>query len=483
MGIIQKQGIQSGIITVTGMITAVISLFIIQPFYLSKEEIGLTRILFSTSFLISTILPLGAGNVITRYLPKFRSEKNKHNGFLVIPLLYLLIGIFIFFPLLIFYSTQISALYSKDSTLFSDYILLIFPFSLILALISVLNSYFFSLFKPLLPAFCNDVLPRLLFVFLILIYSISVIDLKLFIYLFVGIYFIQLLILIAYLIKGGLPSLNLSSTILTKSLKREILLFSGAVFFSGLSTMGIKLVDTVILGQFVSLEIVGIYSIAAFIPSFIEAPINSLEKISNARIAKSWEENDLSNIHHIYVQSSRFLFATGGLLFLLVYVNTPPFFKLLPSGFELGINAVYILSLSALFNLITGANTAIIFTSKQYRFGSFALITISVLNVLLLYFLIPPLGIDGAALASCISSFIYNFFKYIFIWKYFKIQPFDMITLKLFLIVCFIFIFFSFVTFDFNSIINIVLGSLLVAASYFLLLKSTGIWSKLTVKF
>ena len=483
MGIIQKQGIQSGIITIAGMVTAVVSLFIIQPFFLSKEEIGLTRILFSSSFLLSTILPLGAGNIITRYLPKFRNETKSHNGFLAIPLVYLLVGIGIFFPLLSYYCSEISALYSKDSKLFSDYFLLIFPFSFILALISVLNSYFFSLFKPLLPAFCNDVLPRLLFIILILIYSFGLIDLNLFVYSFVAIYLIQLFILVAYLMKDGLPSLNPSPHILNKSLKREILIFSGAVFFSGLSTMGIKLVDTVIIGQFVSLDVVGIYSIAAFIPSFIEAPINSLEKISNARIAKSWEDNDIDNIHHIYVQSSRFLFAIGGLLFLLVYVNTPPFFNLLPAGFELGINSVYILSLSALFNLITGTNTAIIFTSKHYRFGSFALIAISILNIFLLYALIPNLGIDGAALASCISSFIYNLFKYLFIWKYFKIQPFDFITLKIFLIVCFVFVICSLVQFGVNPVMNIILGSLLVASLYFILLKSTGIWSQLKVKF
>jgi len=315
MGIIQKQGIKSGVITIAGMLTAVVSLFVIQPFYLSKEEIGLTRILFSTSFLISTILPLGAGNIITRYLPKFRNDKNSNNGFLAIPIAYLLVGIGVFFPLLGYFSNEISALYIKDSKLFSDYFLLIFPFSLTLACISILNSYFFSLFKPLLPAFCNDVLPRLLFIILILIYSFGLINLTLFVYSFVLIYIIQLIILLIYLFKDGLPSVLPSPKILNNSLKREILFFSGAVFFSGLSTMGIKLVDTVIIGQFVSLDIVGIYSIAAFIPSFIEAPINSLEKISNARISKSWEDNDIANIHHIYVQSSRFLFAIGGLLF------------------------------------------------------------------------------------------------------------------------------------------------------------------------
>lgn len=482
MGIIQKQGIKSGIITIAGMLTAVVSLFVIQPFYLSKEEIGLTRILFSTSFLISTILPLGAGNIITRYLPKFRNDKNSNNGFLAIPIAYLLVGIGVFFPLLGYFSNEISALYIKDSKLFSDYFLLIFPFSLTLACISILNSYFFSLFKPLLPAFCNDVLPRFLFIILILIYSFGLINLKLFVYSFVLIYIIQLIILLIYLFKDGLPSVLPSPKILNNSLKREILFFSGAVFFSGLSTMGIKLVDTVIIGQFVSLDIVGIYSIAAFIPSFIEAPINSLEKISNARIAKSWEDNDIANIHHIYVQSSRFLFAIGGLLFLLVYVNTPPFFKLLPAGFELGIQAVYILSLSALFNLITGTNTAIIFTSKQYRFGSFALIAISIINILLLYALIPGLGINGAALASCISSFIYNLFKYLFIWKYFKIQPFDFITLKILLIVGFIFIVSSIVPFSANPFLSIIAGSLLVAILYFILLKITGIWNHLKVK-
>ena len=48
---------------------------------------------------------------------------------------------------------------------------------------------------------------------------------------------------------------------------------------------------------------------------------------------------------------------------------------------------------------------------------------------------IPIWGIEGAAVATCLSSFIYNAVKYFYIWKTFKLQPFDRNTLYTLLLI------------------------------------------------
>lgn len=466
MGIIQKQGLSSALITYMGIAVGFASLLIVQPFFLSAEAIGLTRVLYSFSFLVSTVLPFGLLNVTTRFFPKFRNNEAHHHGFFGMMLIWLFIGCLIAFPFLYFFKGEIIQLYIEDSPLFSQYFYLVFPFSLIIALLSLVNNYLFSVFKPILPAFAQEVLIRVLFICLILIYFFFNWSIEWLISGFVITYITQLIVIGIYALKVGSISLFPDKLLVSKEMLKEMLKYGWMVFPAGVASMAIKLLDTVVLGQFVSLSLVGVYGIAAFIPIFIEAPINALDKIANARISHSWEKNDLDNIKDIYYKSSRYLFILGGFLFLMVSLNAEHLFHFLPSEFLVGVPVVGILSLSALFNLLTGSNSAIIFTSDKFTAGAIGLILVAVLNLILLYLLIPVFGIEGAAWATCSASFAYNLFKYLYIWKKFKLQPFDKRTLFIGLSILATYFLVSFIPLFNNYILNILITTSCVLAVY-----------------
>lgn len=429
MGIIQRQGIQSTIITYVGIFIGFISLLWVQPNFLKAEEVGLTRVLFSFSFLVSTVLPMSAGNVIARYFPRFRDAAAKHHGFLGFILLFPLIGILICFPLLFLLKPLIVAQYVEESPLFASYFSLIFPLSLILTLLAIVNNYLYSIFRPLLPALGQEIIIRLLFIFLVFWYASGQLSLENFIYAFVGTYLIQLLLVVYQLLKIGNISLKPDRSLLTPQFIKEIRKYAWMVFLAGIASMAIKLMDVIILGQFVPLALVGVYGIAAFIPIFIEAPINALDKVANAQIAHSWEKNDIQNIQDIYYKSARYLFLLGGLLFLLITLNAPYVLKWLPNEYYQGLPVISILSLSALFNLMTGSNSSIIFTSEKFTAGAIALVSVAVIDLILLYTFIPIWGIEGAAWATCSASLLYNTFKWLYIKVKFKLQPFDLRTI------------------------------------------------------
>ena len=429
MGIIQRQGIQSTIITYAGIFIGFLSLLWVQPNFLKAEEVGLTRVLFSFSFLVSTVLPMSAGNVIARYFPRFRDAAAKHHGFLGFILLFPLIGILICFPLLYFLKPLIVAQYVEESPLFASYFSLIFPLSLILTLLAIVNNYLYSIFRPLLPALGQEIIIRLLFIFLVFWYASGQLSLENFIYAFVGTYLMQLLLVVYQLLKIGNISLKPDRSLLTPQFIKEIRKYAWMVFLAGIASMAIKLMDVIILGQFVPLALVGVYGIAAFIPIFIEAPINALDKVANAQIAHSWEKNDIQNIQDIYYKSARYLFLLGGLLFLLITLNAPYVLKWLPNEYYQGLPVISILSLSALFNLMTGSNSSIIFTSEKFTAGAIAMVSVAVIDLILLYTFIPIWGIEGAAWATCSASLLYNTFKWLYIKVKFKLQPFDLRTI------------------------------------------------------
>lgn len=429
MGVIQRQGLQSAAITYTGMIAGFLSLLVVQPWLLTPEEIGLTRVLFSFSFLVSTVLPLSVGNITTKFFPRFRNPERNHHGFLGFALLFPLIGALIVFPIIYFLKDAIAERYIEESPLFVEYLLLAFPLSLFLAAISVLNNYLFAIFRPLLPALAQEVLIRVFFILLIVFYAQGWLSLNQFVLTYVGTFLLQLIILGIQIVRIGNYSLIPDFKIFTKPVIKEMTVFGFTVFGAGIASMAIKLFDAVILGQYVPLALVGVYGVSAFIPTFIEAPVNALDKVANSRIAHSWESGDMENIKEIYYKSSRYLYLLGGFLFLMVVLNVQFLFTLLPSSFISGVPVVKILSLAALFNLMTGSNTAIIFNSSKFRVGAAAIISVAILNLLMLFVLIPKYGLIGAAWATCISSFSYNFFKFVFIRLRFKLQPFDLRTL------------------------------------------------------
>jgi len=429
MGIIQRQGIQSTIITYAGIFIGCISLLWVQPNFLTAEEVGLTRVLFSFSFLVSTVLPMSAGNVIARYFPRFRDAASKHHGFLGFILLFPAIGILICFPLLLLLKPLIVAQYVEESPLFAHYFSLVFPLSLVLTLLAIVNNYLYSIFRPLLPALGQEVIIRLLFISLIFIYASGFISLEVFIYFFVGTYLLQLLLVVYQLLKIGNVSLKPDRTLLTPQFLKEIRKYAWMVFLAGIASMAIKLMDVIVLGQFVPLALVGVYGVAAFIPIFIEAPINALDKVANSQISHSWEKNDIKNIQDIYYKSARYLYLLGGLLFLLITLNSPYVLKWLPAEYYQGLPVISILSLSALFNLMTGSNSSIIFTSEKFTAGSVALVSVAIVDLILLYIFIPIWGIEGAAWATCAASLLYNVFKWYYIKVKFKLQPFDKRTI------------------------------------------------------
>lgn len=429
MGIIQRQGIQSTIITYTGILIGCLSLLWVQPNFLKAEEVGLTRVLYSFSYFISTIIPMSAGNVIVRYFPKFRDANAKHHGFLGFILLFPAIGILICFPILFLLKPFIIQQYIEESPLFANYFSLVFPLSIILTLLAIVNNYLYSIFRPLLPALGQEVILRLLFIFLIFTYAAGFISLQYFIYAFVGTYLLQLLLVVFQLLRIGNISFKLDRSLLTPEFLKEIRKYAWMVFLAGIASMAIKMLDMIILGQFVPLALVGVYSVSAFIPIFIEAPINALDKVANSQISHSWEKNDIKNIQDIYYKSARYLYLLGGLLFLLITLNAPYVMKWLPSEYYQGLPVISILSLSALFNLMTGSNSSIIFTSDKFAAGAIALVSVAIIDIILLYLLIPIWGIEGAAWATCAASLLYNGFKWFYIKVKFKLQPFDLRTL------------------------------------------------------
>ena len=124
----------------------------------------------------------------------------------------------------------------------------------------------------------------------------------------------------------------------------------------------------------------------------------------------------------------------GLLLFIGIWANVHNVFQILPAEYEQGKYVILFMMLAKLFEMSTGVANVIYSTSRYYRYQTYFMSFLVVIVIITNLLFIPRYGIVGAALASAISSLIYNFLRFLFIKLRFGMQPFSRRTLLLILI-------------------------------------------------
>jgi O-antigen/teichoic acid export membrane protein len=146
-------------------------------------------------------------------------------------------------------------------------------------------------------------------------------------------------------------------------------------------------------------------------------------------VSNHLKSESFAELQKKYVEVAKLLFCIGALLYCCVFIGLEDLFRLMPTYDKLkdSIPIVFILGFSVLINMATGFNAEIITYSKYYRFNLIAVCILIVLNIALnVYFIYElNLGIVGVAYASFISITLFNISKLVFIYKKFRLFPFD----------------------------------------------------------
>ena len=436
MGVIKRQGIKNTIITYVGILIGAINIIFIQPRLLTEEELGLTRLLYDFAYLVGLAVPLGLPNIIIKYFPYFKSTDQRHHGFAGFVLLVFFVGFVISSSVLMVFKPDITAHYSQFSGLFVTYFNFIIPFTFIVAAITVTTAYCQSLFKSTIPSFLNDIVLRIGTIVITILYFNKWIDLDTYVYFFIAAYGIQLSGLLIYLAIVDKISFRPKHHLFAIHTPKQMLRFGVLLCLASFASITLRKIDGIILGT-ASLKLVGVYTTAIFIASFIEVPLSALERISQTRIADSFANNRMTEIEKIYKDSVRYLLLLGGLLFIGINTCTGYVYELghLPASYMQCLDVVYMVSIGALVNVATGVNSAIMFYSKHYFLATVLLLLTLAVTVTLNIVLIPLYGIYGAAFASLAGAVLYNLVKFLFIYVKFRFQPYTLQSLYIVVVI------------------------------------------------
>ena len=176
---------------------------------------------------------------------------------------------------------------------------------------------------------------------------------------------------------------------------------------------------------FLGLKATGIYTTITFLTNAVQIPYRALFRIASPLIPQYWKEKNMVKMKELYKQVSSISLIIALFLFLLIWVNRTELFSFLPREYNEGIYVFLFLMIGRTIDMYSGLNTVIFITSKKFKYEMIFTVILPFLVFFLNCWLIPSLGVIGAAISTSFALIVYNVGRLLFILFAYKIHPFE----------------------------------------------------------
>ena len=462
MGIVVRQSFLNLISIGVAFFIGAINTLYLYPTFLGSKFQGLVIALLAISNLIQPFISFGTQHAVIRYYSKY-SKKNDKDGLLTLSILMPIVIVLLFVPLfLVYYDDIRQYLFQSDQSL-SRYTYVILFIAISTSFFEVFYSWLRVKLKSVFGNFLKELYPRLFIAFLLIFYSIGLLNFESFVMFLIYGYYFRLLIVIVYSFYVNKPKLNLNF----KNDFNEIFKYCLLIFLSGAASSIILDIDKSMLSSILTVENVAYYSVAVFIAAVIEIPGRAMFQILSPVVASAINKNQMKKLEDLLKKSSTNLVLVASLFFLLINLNIDDFYNMLnQDGYSIGIPIVIIVSFGKLYSMSIGCINNIISNSKYYYYTFWFSLFSSVLAVILNIYLITEFGIIGAAYATLIVLAIMNSLKIYLVKIKFNIHPYSRDTIKIIILSVLTYFVFSNLQLGFQPVINIIVKSSLVLILY-----------------
>lgn len=455
MGIVFKQSLKNTLITYVGFaIGAVNHLFLFTRF-LTDEYFGLVTVILSASAVLMPLIAFGVPNTLIKFYSGFKENKEL-NSFLTLMLLLPLLIILPLFAISYLAYETIGNFLSSTNSIVKDYVWYIFLIGMAMAYFEIFYAWAKVHLKSVFGNFMKEIFVRVGTLILLVLIYLDVITVEFFLKALVGLYVARVVIMKLYAYSLRMPKLDFNWPQNT----RKILSYTTLIILGGSAAIVLLEIDKVMINQFIAIENVAYYGVAAYIAMVIIVPSRSMHQITYPLTAELINKGDTAGLKTLYQKSSLTLFIASGILFLLIILNVNELYEFLPQAYRGGFTVVFIVGLIKVYDSLLGNNNSILYNSDYYRSLLYMGAILAVSAILFNLWLIPTYGIEGAAIASFIAFFIYNTIKLIYVKVKFGMLPFTLDTLKVFILLLAIGIPFYFVDFSFHPLVNIIFKSI-----------------------
>ncbi|MCK9301759.1 MAG: oligosaccharide flippase family protein [Bacteroidales bacterium] len=482
MGVVARQSIKGSIVNYIGTGIGFITTFFVLTTTLTATEIGITRVLIEIATVFAGFAQLGTSSSIIKFYPYFKDEKSHDNGFFFWTLVIPFIGFLIYGFLFLLLKAPVESFFAKESPEFIPYYYFIFPLGFFMLYMAIFETNSNVLLRIVVPKFVREILVRVLTLASYLIYHCGIVNFYGFIIIFCSIYAVAAIIDLIYLLSFKRISLKPNFKVITKSLKREYLLYTSFLIVAALAGQITPAINTFFISNKMGLHFTGIYTIALFMASMIDIPYRSLGAISQPHLSQAMKDNDIKTANVLCKKVSLHQLIAGSFIFFAIWINVDLFFELLPNGDQYAPAkwVFFFLGLSRIYNSVLSIGTSVLAYSKYYYYSLIFTAILTVSAIFLNIKLIPLYGMEGAAIASLLAYVINYALLLGLVGFTIKTNPFSFNQVKVIIIILIMFLFnYLLVTFVKPMILSININSL-VAKSIDAILR-TSILSALGV--
>lgn len=422
---LQKQALFYAIINYAGTAIGIISVLFIYPKDLAF--LGTVRYIDNISQIFYPVMVLGASHALIKFYPALDEERRRQLFNYSIASIAVISAI-IFSAMLFF--DAVGDFEDMHLVYFA------FPIAVSLAFTDLFRKQAQDMQKLAVPTLYEKLLPKIILplLFILLLNEVMGVVESL---LYYAICYVLIFTLTGfYLYRHFKPGFNYRfKTLFGEISRKDYFRYSLYAFAGSFGSLLAFRVDGIVIYNLISEEANGIFNIGVTLSSTLQIPAIGMFALYAPIVSDYLKSGNLTDLHMKYKETARLLFFIGAILFSCIFLGIENLFMLLPTHDKLmlAVPVILILGFNVLINMATGFSTEIITYSKYYRFNMIAILSLIAVNVPLNLFVVyfTDWGIIGIAWASFISMVLFNLLKLLFIYKKFRLLPFDAAFAKL----------------------------------------------------
>lgn len=217
--------------------------------------------------------------------------------------------------------------------------------------------------------------------------------------------------LYSYLAKNGL------SLFQKAAYSKGVLAYSYPMFLTAAMMMLMGNVDSIMIGFYLDESHVGVYTACLTLALPMIFFVSVINGYIAPKIALAYSNKDHAEIKRIYLASVRIAVASSLPILLVMYASPEWLLSLFGQGFANSSDTLVIICLAYALNACFGPTGYVLnMTDNQTVFMRIMLASL-LLNLALNYFLIPLYALNGAAMATLLSTVLWNILSLVFLQR------------------------------------------------------------------
>ncbi|WP_457750838.1 flippase [Thermococcus sp.] len=365
---------------------------------------------------------MGFPSGLSREISRYRRESPGKINFLVSSALMVSVSASLLLVLVYFvFAPWFSAVLNDPNLTYAlRYVSLALPFSVVSRILIALSRGFDRVRENF---YYQKILSPLLYMLVVLVVVLGGFSFRI---LFIGYVLVQAII--ALLILFELKRIGLFEFIprVDRNLTLKLVFFSIPLMLAGILGYIMNWTDTLMLGYYLTPDVVGLYNSAAPLSRFIPIFLSSAGFLFMPIATGFYAKGKLRELKHVYTVITRWVFLPTFPLFLLLAVfpeQTITF--LFGPKYSGAAPALQILALGFMFHTLLGLNGMSLVAIGEPKMNLFSTLFAVLANVPLNILLIPLYGIEGAALATVVAYVVSNAFNSWWLYRKVGVHPFN----------------------------------------------------------